>query len=36
VLETSSLPEQGYELVQKPYNPDDLLRAIRKLLDTTT
>jgi len=36
VLETSSLPEQGYELVQKPYNPDDLLRAIRKLLDATT
>ncbi|MBN1344993.1 MAG: PAS domain S-box protein [Phycisphaerae bacterium] len=33
VLETGSLPEEGYDLIQKPYNPKDLLHRVREALE---
>jgi PAS domain S-box-containing protein len=33
VLDMGSMPEEGYELVSKPFRPADLLSKVRQLLD---
>jgi PAS domain S-box-containing protein len=33
ILNTALVPEGDFQMIQKPYRPDDLLRRVRKVLD---